>query len=705
MFRPLPALAATALLALGLSTIGVSAVSAATPTHLIADVQGSGAATPVSGTVVTVEGIVTGDYRNATASGYRGFYLQSADSGGGADPTPGRSDGIFVFASSANPAVAVGDLVRVTGPASEFNGQTQISATADAAYELVTAGVGTPAPTVLPNSVVGNAREAFEGMLVSPEDAYLASTHQLFNFGSLWLNVGELAVKATDTTDAGDAALAIAAANKANRLLVDDGYNIQVSNAAHPGGQPYFTKDVVVRNGDRFVSPAGGMILGWGFDDWRLQPQRPISDASPAEFVAFEPTWQTVNPRTDAPEEVGGDFSVGAFNVFNYFTTFGGEARGADNEAAFLVQQSKIVAAINALDADIVALMEIENSVKLGEAPDEALGNLVAALNADSGEGTWDFVPTPASLLNAATTDFITNAIIYKPAAATPVGESLAATDETVWDIAREPIAQTFDHNGTILTVVANHFKSKSAPSGSPVPPEPADMQGFFNAERVEQATSLTQFVSTITSDPTKGEHVALLGDFNAYHEEDPIQVLTGAGFVDLLPDRTDEYTYTFNGELGSLDHALVSPSLAEFITGVDVWTINSPEWGDRGYEFGATEAGTPFRSSDHDPIKLGVDLPEPITLIVPPTITGAAKVGKTLTVDEGAWSVDAPTFGYQWNRDGEPIQGATSENYTVVADDAGTEITVTVTASASGFADEVATTPGRLVKAKITWI
>lgn len=630
------ALTAAAVLAVAVSSLTVPAANAAEVTHLIADVQGDAATTPLSGSVVTVEGVVTGDYRNATGSGYRGFYLQDPLG----DPTDARSDGIFVFASSANPAIAIGDLVKVTGTAGEFNGQTQITATTDSAYELVQAAAGLPAPVALPSSVVGSAREAYEGMLVTPEDARLSSSHQLFNFGTLWLNVGSLAVKATESVDAGADALAIAAANRANRLLVDDGYSIQVGNAAHPGNQPYFTTDTVVRNGDLFVSPAAGMILGWGFDDWRLQPQRPLSDTSPAEYAALEPTWQSANPRTDAPAEVGGDFSVGAFNVFNYFTTFGGDARGADNAEDFAVQQSKIVSAINSLDADVVALMEIENSVKLGEQADEALANLVDALNAASEPGKWSYVPTPAPLLDAATTDFITNAIIYQTASATPAGDSFADVDETVWDIAREPIAQTFEVDGKVLTVVANHFKSKSPPSGNTAP-EPADLQGFFNAERVEQATELVEFVSGIQADPAKGPDVMLLGDFNSYHEEDPSQVLTGAGFVDLVPDLTDEYTYTFDGELGSLDHAYASPSLAPYVTGTDVWTINSPEWSDRGYEFGAAEAGTPFRSSDHDPIKVGVSsAAAPVTidllsvndfhgrLEAAPPIAGAAVLG-----------------------------------------------------------------------------
>ena len=210
--------------------------------------------------------------------------------------------------------------------------------------------------------------------------------------------------------------------------------------------------------------------------------------------------------------------------------------------------------------------------------------------------------------------------------------------------------------------MIANHFKSKSRPEGSTAP-EPADLQGFFNAERAAQANSLMGFVAAIQADPAKGDDVVLLGDFNAYHEEDPAQVITGAGFVDLLPT-TGEFSYTFDGELGSLDHIFVSPSLAADVTGADVWTINSPEWSERGYFAAAAEPGTPFRSSDHDPSIFGLNVDAvqvAIESVTPPAISGQARVGKTLTATGGTWSVDGVTLAYQWNRDGAPIVGATS--------------------------------------------
>jgi 5'-nucleotidase len=596
---------------MGLSLLTAPAFAAQTltaETNTIAEVQGTGATTPLAGQTVTVHGVVTADYRGV--SNYRGIVIQTQGSGGATDATPGASDGIFVYLNQANPAVAIGDLVEVTGVAGENFAQTQITATSAANTVLVTAGVGVPEATALPDSVVGGAREPLESMLVEPTGTYLvSSSHQLFNFGTLWLNAGALAVKSTETTDAGPAADAIAAANRANRLLLDDGYSIQVTNANHPGTQPYFTKDTVVRNGDTVQWPANPYILSWGFDDWRLQPTIPINDASPA---AYRPTFTANNPRPATPPAVGGDFSVAAFNVFNYFTTFSDDdplARGAANQAQFDIQKSKIVAAINGLDANVVTLMEIENSIKLGDPVDTALADLVAGLNAAAGSNVWSYVPTPAALADAAaTTDFITNAIIYKNASVTPVGASFADIDETVWDIAREPIAQTFQVDGRTVTVIANHFKSKSSPGGTPPPAEPADGQGFFNAERVEQANSVLAFAAGIAADPAKGPDIMMLGDFNSYAQEDPVQAITAAGFVDLLPARTDnQYSYTFDGELGSLDHAFASASLAPSITGVGVWAINAPEWSDRGYAFGAAEAGTPYRSSDHDPIKVGV--------------------------------------------------------------------------------------------------
>ena len=608
---PIRSLSAVAIAAAGAiiaSVLIAPPAYAADVTHTIAQVQGTGAATTIpANTPVTVEGIVTGDHRTG---GYRGIYLQTAGSGGATDATPGASDGIFIFLAN-NPAtgIAIGDKVKVTGPVSEFNTVTQINGSAADAVELVAAQVGVPAVTPLPATVLGSAREAFEGMLVSPTGTYrLVSSHNLQNFGELWTSAGAtMPVEAFETQTPNTAgATAVTTANNNARLLLDDGYSIRVDNAAHVGDQPYFTKDVVVRNGDVVKFPAGGSLLSYDFGNWRLQPPTPLTDASPA---ALKPTFTSApggNPRPAAAPVVEGDLKIASFNVLNYFTTLSSanpDARGAATAEQFAIQKSKIVTAINALGADIVALQEIENSVKLGEKADEALADLVAGLNAAAGKKVWDYVRTPSELKrNPAITDVITNAIIYKSAVVLPVGSSRTVIDENVWDNAREPIAQTFVYKKLqFVTVVANHFKSKTPPDPNQQPGQDA-----FNQDRVDQAKSVLTFANKLLKE--RKSDIYLVGDFNSYAKEDPIKVFTDAGWSDVLFTKArGQYTYSFDGELGSLDHVIASPTGADQVTQAAVWGINSAEWSGREYWGPAAEAGTPFRSSDHDPILVGI--------------------------------------------------------------------------------------------------
>lgn len=82
------------------------------------------------------------------------------------------------------------------------------------------------------------------------------------------------------------------------------------------------------------------------------------------------------------------------------------------------------------------------------------------------------------------------------------------------------------------------------------------------------------------------------------------------------------------------------------------------------------------------------------VTATVAPRILGAGpvKVGRTLSVTPGTWSVDQPALTFQWLRDGTPIEGATTPRYTVTTADAGATLTVLVTARAGGYADGSAT-------------
>ncbi|WP_020143643.1 hypothetical protein [Terracoccus sp. 273MFTsu3.1] len=79
------------------------------------------------------------------------------------------------------------------------------------------------------------------------------------------------------------------------------------------------------------------------------------------------------------------------------------------------------------------------------------------------------------------------------------------------------------------------------------------------------------------------------------------------------------------------------------------------------------------------------IPVTKPFTRIATPTIAGTARVFSTLTVKPGYW-YPAPTFGYQWKRNGVVITGATRSTYRLVEADYGKRVTVSVTARRSGF-------------------
>jgi uncharacterized protein len=577
---------------------------AVTPTHEIGQVQGTGATTPLAGQQVTVRGTVVGD-----VPGFSGFYLQDVDG----DGNTATSDGIFVFSPVP---VDLGDTVAVTGAATEFGGQTQITSSQDVEVCADGTAVNLPAATPLDLPADNATRERLEGMLVAPADTLTVSeVFDLTSFGELTLSEGGLLVQPTELARPGTPeAATIAASNTLRRIVLDDGLSARVSTTT----RPYLSPETPVRVGDElaFTSP---LVLGYGFNQWRLQP----ADGTAAGTFAPQ------NTRPATPDPVGGDVQLGAFNVLNYFVTpASAGGRGATSPAEFEEQADKIVPAIEALGAQVVTLMEIEDTDSTGYSPgnaDGALADLVNRLNTAAGYDKWSFVPLPDELY-AVDRDVIRSAIIYQNDVVLPVGESVGLVDETVWDNAREPIAQTFVKDGDAFTVVANHFKSKNpgtnpAPSGDNI--DDGDGQGAWNGDRVRQAESLAAFTEGLR-ESTGDQDVILLGDFNAYTQEDPAVALVDAGYTDVGSEfDADRYSYVFDDMSGSLDHAFATAELADKVTGFAHWNINAVESFAYQYEGDpALYAPNPFRSSDHDPLVLGIDLEERCQGLLP-TIKG----------------------------------------------------------------------------------
>ena len=607
-------------------------------TATIPEVQGTGTTSPLVGQEVITSGVVT-----AVPRFLYGFYLQTPGSGASAGAA---SDGLFVYFPQGSGAITVrpGDHVRVTGRVAEHAGATQVESSEAQVEQL--AEPAAPATAYAGGWPASDAaKEALEGMLVDVTDQRftVTSTYSTSQFGEVGLALGDKPlIQPTEVADAQDTAgiAAVVADNAARAIVLDDGSGTDytrngsltppyVSNTApvRVGARATFTEPVVLTQGGSPSSPT-----------YRFQPTTSVSgpDYQATSPAVFEDT------RTAAPEEVGGDVSVASFNVLNYFTTLGDadddnvgdggceaytdrdgdgttvrggcDQRGAWDPEDLARQQAKIVAAINTLDADVVGLMEIENSAVLGEEPGEATRTLVAALNEAAGREKWAANPASAELPPVAEMDVISNAIIYQPDVVERVGEARALGSESsegeAFDNAREPLAQVFRPvgGGTDFLFVVNHFKSK----GSGVDDQTG--QGNANPDRVAQAGALAAWVPTIADD-TGTEAVLLAGDFNAYAMEDPMQVLHDAGYTDTESESdTEEWSYSFSGLSGSLDHVLGNGAAMAAFTGVDIWDINSGEALAMEYSRFNTHATDfhqpgPFRSSDHDPVKVGLDL------------------------------------------------------------------------------------------------
>jgi hypothetical protein len=573
----------------------------ATKIHTI---QGNGVTSPISnGTKVVIEGVVIGDFQANTQ--LNGFFVQEEASDADTDPT--TAEGIFVYDNNFGVDVNVGQVVRVQGTVQEFYGLTELANVTSVSVCSSGASI-TPTPITLPltsNTVL----ERYEGMLVKlPQTLTVSDNDNLGRYGEVVLANGRLWIP-TMTTTPGTAANTLQAQNDLNRFLLDDG-SLVVNPPLIPYPSPSLSATHTLRDGDTVTGVTG--VLDYSFDQYRLHPT-----STPA-FVA-------TNPRPSSPTAVGGTLKIASFNIDNYFNTFSNcyvSCRGAENATEFTRQRNKIINALKTIDADIVGLMEVEND---GYDASSALQDLVNSLNAVTSSGTYAFIDADAAteMTNALGYDAIKVAMLYKPAIVIPVGGAKSLNTGAFANQNRPPLAQTFQQiaTGGKLTVVVNHFKSRgSNTSGNAADNDQGDGQGMSNATRTAAARDLTAW---LTTDPTGSgdRNFLLLGDLNAYALEDPLMVIKSAGYTDLVQKflGANAYSYIYDGQAGYIDHASASASLLPRVTGVTEWHIDADEPSVLDYNQNDKSAGQlpslynadPYRASDHDPLIIGLSLPD----------------------------------------------------------------------------------------------
>lgn len=125
-------------------------------------------------------------------------------------------------------------------------------------------------------------------------------------------------------------------------------------------------------------------------------------------------------------------------------------------------------------------------------------------------------------------------------------------------------------------------------------------------------------------------------------------------GYVNLVEafGGVNAYSYVFDGQWGYLDHALASPSLEAQVTGTSEYLINADEPNvlDYNVEFKSLAqlsslfAPDAIRTSDHDPVLVGLNLTPPLYR--------AVQVGARVWIERNIALAGLGDF------DGDPVDG-----------------------------------------------
>ncbi|MEH6448808.1 MAG: ExeM/NucH family extracellular endonuclease [Oleispira sp.] len=585
--------------------------------QLIGNVQGSGFISPFLKQWVVIEGVVTLSLQGRDQ--YRGFWLQQS---GRTKISESFSQGIFVYHGSK--PVKVGQVIRLFAQVAEYKGLTEVKKVRS--IKICSEGntLRKAEPLLLPVSALIDL-EAKEGMRVSLSQELVIS--DLYGAGYGLGNYGQFAVSSkllVQPTELYTAAqlrqgkFNNRALKERDFLLIDDG-----SSKAYPNPIPFgFSADNPIRVGDR-IGRITGILHAYG-DHYMIIPE----DVSAISIESSSPRTKTPNVSNDS------NLIIASMNLGNYFNGAVEEEgkgaqknknfptlRGARSHAGFLLQTEKTVSALAAMDADVIALMEVENN---GYGKHSAIKYLTHALNKKfNNERHYRYVKPVLSELSQGKLghDVISVGILYRPKKVILQGVARVLDSRTASKAAfddkrnRPSLIQQFSFKNKRFIVAVNHFKSKGRPCDEV---EVDDLQGNCNKTRYRAALALIDFIN---KEPLP---TLILGDLNSYSQEEPLLALYDAGFINLkyhYDSKLPSFSYSFQGLLGNLDHALANSELLPFIKSVDSWHINSVEdvlldynKEDNGHKHPSIDTyGEPdmYRSSDHDPVVLGLQFPD----------------------------------------------------------------------------------------------
>jgi predicted extracellular nuclease len=312
-----------------------------------------------------------------------------------------------------------------------------------------------------------------------------------------------------------------------------------------------------------------------------------ISPVPPADFSP---------PRTAAT----GTLRVVGMNLHNYFNGDGNglgfpTPRGAETFPEFQQQRGRIGAAIEVLDPHILGVMELEND---GFGPQSAAEDFIQLANTATRK-TWAVSRPPGDNTGS---DKITVGLFYRADRLKAIGPTQTLTGPE-FKRSRQPLAQVFQllPDGGSILVVINHLKSKGSCPDSGADTNQKDGQGCWNPMRLASARKMSAWAIGLAASAGT-DNILILGDMNAYRNEEPIDAIREAGFTELMDKRQGQaYSFVFFGQRGTLDYAFSSDALRDKVEQAFIWNVNAALPA-------RMELPQPWlRFSDHDPVVVDI--------------------------------------------------------------------------------------------------
>ncbi|MBQ3632805.1 MAG: T9SS type A sorting domain-containing protein, partial [Paludibacteraceae bacterium] len=306
---------------------------------------------------------------------------------------------------------------------------------------------------------------------------------------------------------------------------------------------------------------------------------------------------------------------VCTMNLEYYLATYfdPNSSMGPDSYYEHQIQRTKVNKALSLINADAYGLVEIEQG-------QDALAEIAGDLNAKHPDRNYTYIDDGGQPNGS----YTKAGYVYDANKLRPIGALQDFSSGTIRGERHKMMCFEEIATGERFIFSVNHFKAKSG-NGSGKDADQGDGQGIFNASRTAEAQALINHYKTRYSPAIKEKDILVMGDLNAYAKEDPITLLLENGMIDLHRafHADSSYSYQFGARAGYLDHALCNSTLYKQVTGMAGFHINSDENDNYTYD-GSWSDETMFRSSDHDPVLVGLSLDSTLTYEPTPTLNNA---------------------------------------------------------------------------------